>query len=279
MTLYGDFLVYGDGGGVNSVAVALAQIEGLIKPFDVYVFANTGHDSENPRTLEYRHKYIIPLYEKHGIRYEEVATTRKKNTVLSAIEADNKSIPIPAFFADKKKGKPTPAKRACTVDYKIIPIDRWIRAQGYKYVTVGLGFTLEEGHRTRLGAGSFVDYDGDRKLGFWKNTIYPLIYPLGFNRLDCHAIIARHGLPSVPKSSCVFCPNFSKLENQELKKTDVELWKIRVETEQKILQKRADAGHAPMYLTPTLKPLDEAVSDQQTDFFDLLECQDTSCNT
>lgn len=41
------------GGGVQSFCTLLLQIDNkLTEPFDVYVFANVGEDSENPATLE-----------------------------------------------------------------------------------------------------------------------------------------------------------------------------------------------------------------------------------
>ena len=56
------------GAGVQSTAVLALQALGkLPEPYDVFLFANVGDDSEDPRSLDYYHKFHVPFAEKHGI--------------------------------------------------------------------------------------------------------------------------------------------------------------------------------------------------------------------
>jgi hypothetical protein len=49
-----DVRIFSYGGGVQSNAVLVLQATGqLPEPYDYFVFANVGNDSENPDTLHY----------------------------------------------------------------------------------------------------------------------------------------------------------------------------------------------------------------------------------
>lgn len=53
--------VFSFGSGVQSVAVlALQKLHKLPKPYDYFVFANVGNDSESPDTLQYLNDIVRP---------------------------------------------------------------------------------------------------------------------------------------------------------------------------------------------------------------------------
>jgi hypothetical protein len=61
------------GGGVQSTAVLVLQAQNkLPEPYDVFLFANVGDDSEHPDTIEYFHNVHKPFAEKNGIHLEEM---------------------------------------------------------------------------------------------------------------------------------------------------------------------------------------------------------------
>lgn len=54
--------IFSYGAGVQSFATLVLQTKGkLSTPYDVFIFANVGHDSENPATLEHYENVAKPL--------------------------------------------------------------------------------------------------------------------------------------------------------------------------------------------------------------------------
>ena len=53
------------GGGVQSSALIILAVLGEVPPIDFALFANTGDDSEHPKTLEYVREIMIPWAAKH----------------------------------------------------------------------------------------------------------------------------------------------------------------------------------------------------------------------
>lgn len=261
--------VFSFGGGVQSHAVLAMQALGkLPNPYDVFVFSNVGIDSENPDTLEYIERYTKPFCEAHGIRFVTVQRQkgRGKNktpdTLMGKLNRSQKSIVIPMRMGHNG----APGNRTCTEDFKILVVDKWIKEQGYTWVTIGLGISTDEMERLRdmhwhdrVPAKS----PGGRELkfGFWKRREYPLV-TLRLNRMACHSIIEAAGLPQPPKSSCFFCPFKKRNEWIETKKKQPHLFQVAVELERTMNRRRAEIGRDSAYLHPDCRPLDQAVGDQ-----------------
>jgi len=246
--------IYNYGGGVQSNAVMVLQAQGKIEPFDYFIFANVGNDSENPATLEYINRYARPYMEKHGIRLVEVQkTTRKRaETLLQYIYRTHRSMVIPVFSGN---GSP-PGTRACTYDFKIVPINQHIKKIGYTHCITGLGISLDE--YTRVKGEFWKDTIGKKKLGFWQKMEHPLI-DLKINRNTCHRIISKAGLPTPPKSSCYFCPFTKRNEWLRMRAYNPALFRRAVLVEQYINLKLADLKRGQVYIHPDLKPLKQAV--------------------
>jgi hypothetical protein len=106
------------GGGVQSHAVLALQAMGqLLKPYDVFLFSNVGHDSENPDTLKFLTEHTIPFCEQHGIPFIELRRNirgRGEVTLVEEIFYQQRSIVIPAYF-----GQGGHARRNCTTDFKV----------------------------------------------------------------------------------------------------------------------------------------------------------------
>ena len=77
-----------------------------------------------------------------------------------------------------------------------------------------------------------------------------------------------NGFPVPVKSSCIFCPYHSNSQWREFKK-DKKLWKKIVAVDEAMRWSAFDAGMSePIYLHPSLKPIDEAELDEnQLDMF------------
>ncbi len=235
--------IFSYGGGVQSNAVLVLQAQGkLPEPYDVFVFANVGEDSENPATLRYIREVAIPFAEQHGIQIVEVQKTRfgKPETIKEAVFRDNRSVPIPAYMSTG-----APGSRTCTRDFKILVVDKWAKKQGASHVVIGLGISVDEFHRAK--DEYWHTEEKGRKIGFAKRREYPLLH-LRINRAGCKQIITEAGLPISPKSSCFFCPFMRHAEWLELRREQPELFEEAIKIQNRSNEKRALKGKDRVYL-------------------------------
>ena len=263
--------IFSFGGGVQSTAVLCLAAKGALQ-YDAFVFANVGEDSEHPDALAYVRNVTMPFAERHALKLVEVAWARKDgstDTLYKRIYRNQRSIPIPAHLQSG-----APGNRACTSDFKIRNIDRWIAENGGKGhdVHIGLGISVDEIHRAKVKAPEAV-------RGFTKHLEYPLI-DLHISRAQCHNIIAAAGLPPAPKSSCYFCPFHTHAAWIHLRNTRPDLFDKAVQLEKHINHKRQHTlGKDEVYLHSSLRPLDVAVGLQRTFLDELMNCESGYCFT
>ncbi|KKK70806.1 hypothetical protein LCGC14_2920280 [marine sediment metagenome] len=264
--------IFSSGGGVQSTAALVLAAQGKID-YPVFVFANTGDDSEHPDTLDYVRDVSVPFAKKNGIefmiRQKRRLGKHEHQTLLGEIYRRKRSVPIPARMSNG-----APGNRTCTVDFKIRIIDKFIAEElnhGGRSVVVGLGISTDEIHRAKIR-------EPVKTRGFIKSIEYPLI-DLSLNRSQCQQIIINAGLPPAPKSACYFCPFHSKDEWVRLRHDRPDLFQKAVELERFINHKReAVLPKDKIWLHRSLRPLDEAVGLQRT-FDDLENCEDGYCFT
>lgn len=290
------------GGGVQSHAVlAMQAMRQLENPYDVFIFSNVGHDSENPETLAYLENYTRPFCEEFGINLIELRRNvrgRGEVTLYEEIHYQRRSIIIPAYFGQGGFGN-----RNCTTDFKVRVIDRYIRDAGYTHGYVGLGISTDEFGRAR--STEWHNYEGGdyapdenapqqlsmfeedeksdkepsrRWLGYWKRREYPLIEQR-ISRAMCAEIIAAAGLPEPPKSSCYFCPFKRPEEWKQLKEQSPNLFEKAVGIEAAINEKRLYLAKDGMFLHRSKRPLAQVVTDEQADmaFFEDEQCDSGHC--
>jgi hypothetical protein len=268
--------VFSFGGGTQSMAVLALQALGqLPQPYDAFVFANVGADSENPATLDYLAQYAQPFAQAHHIRLETVQKTRRTGrteTILESIYSENRSVAIPAYMG--KSG--APGNRSCTQDWKIIQIDKFIKTAGAKFGVVGVGISVDEWQRAR--DEDWHDRHGKKLLHFWRRREHPLL-ALRLSRSECSRIIQQAGLPQPPKSSCWFCPFHRLGEWAQMKRSDPELFARAVDVERQINEKRDLRGKDRLFLRSDLKPIEETNIDQMPLFPDDPACESGYCMT
>lgn len=238
------------GGGVQSTAALVLAVRGEID-YSTFLFCNVGDDSENPETLRYMHDVAMRYASARGIELIELQATRygEPETLYGRLtRPESRSIGIPVRMA----GSGAPGNRACTKDFKIMVVARWLREHGATKndpATVGLGISLDEFQRMRNDSG--IAYE---KLA------YPLI-DLRLSRQDCINIIMKAGLPIPPKSSCWFCPFHSLQTWQEMRQNDPELFQKACALEAYINEKRTTGLQKDkVWLTRKLIPLAKATS-------------------
>ena len=241
--------VFSFGGGVQSTAALVLAVQRKID-YRVFLFANVGEDSENPHTLDYISEYAGPYAQRHGIELIELRKERRDKqpeTVHSRLtKPGSRSIGIPVRMSSG-----APARRACTLDFKIRVVAKWLKAHGateQSKAVVGIGFSTDEVER----AGSAFD----ERIP-WQIKEYPLLRPLYLSRNDCINLVLQAGLPQPPKSACWFCPYHSPLEWQRMHREEPEQFAKACDLEDFVNARRARLGKDHVYFTRFMKPLRE----------------------
>jgi hypothetical protein len=241
--------------------------------FPIFLFANTGDDSENPKSLVYVREVAMPYAAANGIALHELHRTRRDGTQETLYgrltKPEGRSIGIPVRMSESG----APGTRACTADFKIRVIAKWQKQHGATKVDpaiCALGISLDEIHRARTDSGIPT-----------QTLAYPLI-DLRLTRQDCVNIIERAGLELPGKSSCYFCPYHSRAFWARQQREEPELFAKSVDLERQMNAKRDALGKDPVWLSSALIPLDMAIVDVgQTEFdFEPFACAGgASCMT
>lgn len=246
------------GAGVQSTTLFLMACNGTLPKFDVAIFADTGYE---PAAVYAHLETLRRLGAEHGI---PVVTVSKGNLRADIIaKAQNTSVkrfaPIP-YFTKSADGQLGITRRQCTSDYKIEPIERYVRREilglrprqpAPKTPTVRqfIGISLDEPDRIRESGQP------------WRINQYPLCnyperwLPREFTRRDCLDWISKH-FPKVrpPRSACLCCPYHSDAEWRAIRANPTE-WADVVEFDRAIRQFSDMKGTT--YLHRSCKPLDE----------------------
>lgn len=266
------------GGGQQSTAMLVLAAQGRID-FRTFLFANVGDDTEDPRTLEYFHEYVIPYANQHGLDMVELRRIMKRTgeerTLYQQVVRTSRTIDIPM-----RMDNGAPGNRNCTKEYKLNVIGRWLRDHGATAdnpAIVGVGISLDEVHRATNRRNSPIE-----------ETVYPLLH-LGLRRTDCQRIIRDAGLPVPPKSACWFCPMKRPADWHNLRRERPDLFTRACQLEQTLIERRATLTDRngnpkdPVYLTRFAKPLAEAIPDgvDLLPMFDEADgaCDNSSCFT
>lgn len=225
------------GGGVQSTAALALAVDGSIE-CSLFLFANTGDDSEHPATLAYVRDVAMPYAAAHGLELLELRRGGLNPTLMTRLERNVRSLPIPV----RMDGTGRPGRRSCTEDYKIDLIRRELNARGAtrdKPMTLGLGISIDEIERVRSAEDPRTPT---------QRRLYPLV-ELRLARQDAVNVIVKAGLPVPPRSACFFCPFHTIEEWRRLKRDRPDLFDKSVEIEAKLQARRADLGRDPVWLT------------------------------
>jgi len=260
------------GAGVQSSALALMAAHGEITPTpDFAVFADVGAEPtevyewlETLKELIGRAPHPFPVHiVSHGDL--EAATTKvqvshgtgrkpKGDTYLKRI--------IPMFGITREGKKTAAIGRACTADYKIKPIHKFIkqrcnikRGQKNATVTEWIGISWDEIQRAK-----------DSRLKYMQKR-YPLLEKK-INRVGCIKWMIDNGYPIPPRSACYFCPFHTNSEWRRMRDHDPEHFQRAVNYDHKLRQAFIDNDKhttMEMYLHNSCKPLDEIDFDNDED--------------
>lgn len=256
--------VFSYGGGVQSNAVLVLSASGIL-PYTHFVFANVGHDSENPATMAYIENVAKPYAEKHGLfiieANEDPDIHRGRTSVLQEALTKNHIMYIPAAV------NKVPSKRFCTQRYKIEVLEsfmrKWLKATKKRPKPIGIGISLDEWQRAKRSD----------KYDSVQIPEYPLL-DLRYFKEDCIQVIVNAGLPIPPKSSCWFCPYKKKTEWLDMYINEPDLFKKAVDLENTL---QAKYDFATVTLSSTGLKLPELIEQVNKIDIDDLNCESGYC--
>jgi len=248
------------GAGVQSTTVLLMSCRGVLPKLDAAVFADTQWE---PAEVYEHLGWLTEQAEDVGIPVHRVTNGDLRQHTMEGFvrgsAADGQryaSLPLHVLNNDGSRGM---IRRQCTTEYKIVPIERFIRREllGLKphgrapadAVDQWFGISADEMRRVRL------------TRDHWKRHVYPLVgLPAAmldrpFTRLMCSDWLREH-YPGrdVPRSACIGCPYHTNDEWRRIK-SDPEQWADAVEVDRAI--RHADGMDGQVFLHRGCRPLEQ----------------------
>lgn len=225
-----DLIAASCGVGVQSTAIILLAIDGVLPKPDVAIFADTGWE---PAAVYRQADRIAEACAAAGIEFIRVSNG---NLRTDTTDPDHRYASIP-YFVRNPDGSDGMGRRQCTSEYKLSPITRKIRellgakAPDFRRVPRGkvaeqwVGFSTDEVIRAnRRKDSQSVQY---------LTTRYPLL-DLGMSRDDCTRYLAEKGWGDTQKSACIGCPYHGNRQWRDLRDNHPEEWADAVEFDEAI---------------------------------------------
>lgn len=222
---------------------------------DLAVFADTGSE---PRWV---YETLDRMRAWSSTPIEVVSRGNLRDDILDAIRRGG-SISTPPFFVRGAGRDGVPLRRQCTRDYKIRPIEGYIRRHlGYTpHASIPVGTV-----RCLKGISADEVYRMKTSTTPWIEAAYPLV-DLRVNRLDCEQIIRRAGLPIPRRSACTFCPYHGDTEWQQLRDHDPEGWRNVLALDEALRTHGIKGLREKPHVHKSLRPLGEIDLDRQLRF-------------
>lgn len=248
------------GAGVQSSTLALMAAQGEIGPMpSMAIFADTGWEPAPVYAwldwLETQLPYPVVRVQKGNIREDQIGARMRSMRWVS----------LP-YFVDGSDGREGRIRRQCTAEYKIEPIETYIRrhvlnlaprqrAPRTVQVVQWRGISADESQRMKPSREP------------WMEVRYPLAMELGMTRHDCLRWMERNGYPRPPRSACIGCPFHSNHEWRDMRDNRPDEWADAVEFDAAI--RTAGGMRGDSFLHRSLLPLDQAPIDGNTAQADL----------
>lgn len=254
------------GAGVQSSTVLLMSCRGLLPQLDAAIFADTQWE---PREVYEHLDWLEAQAHEAGIPvFRVTGGDLRQHTLEGFVRGSKKdgqryaTLPLHVLQPNGSHGM---IRRQCTREYKIQPIERFIRREllGLKKgerapadaVDQWFGISADEMTRVRMSSD------------IWKRNIYPLIgipddmLDRPYTRLMCRAWL-RENYPDreIPRSACIGCPFHTNDEWRRIK-PDPDEWADAVEVDRAI--RHADGMRGEVFLHQSCRPLEDV--DLRTD--------------
>lgn len=236
------------GAGVQSSTMALMAAHGEIGPMpDCAIFADTGAEPAGVMKwldwLEGQLPFPVHRVMKDKGLLDNIVTSIEGGRFAGA-----------PFFTESDSGNGGRLRRQCTREFKIEPIERFIRreilglAHGQRapktpVVTQWIGISQDEMQRANLSRNAF-------QVNRW-----PLL-ELRISRSDCLRWMESKGYPMPVKSSCTFCPYHDNDLWRDMKLNDQESWNQAVSID-RMIRGGVRGTTQKLYLHRSLIPLED----------------------
>jgi len=262
------------GAGVQSSALLIMSAKEMYgcPRADHAIFADTGDEpawvyEQLERLKAWVKPYGIPIHTaRKGVLSEDLLR-RAGGEKVSGV-----GIPAHVKNDDGTRGM---LMRTCTVDYKILPIERKVREL--------LGLKKGERAKGRVSAVSMLGISTDEATRAkpsrtaWIRNTYPLL-DAGINREGCERIVENEGLPKPQKSACYYCPFHDDSYWMFLRDERPDVFARAVDFDAKIRDLSKASVTQPAYLHSSLVPLDQVkfkhkAKQKGLDFFFQSDCE------
>lgn len=238
------------GGGTQSTALILMALNGeynLPRP-DFGVYADTGGEPEFINEyvryfidyVKQKYDFDIFIVKRKGVGLaenlmSEPKTSKQGNTYINSI--------IPFYV--KGMGM---LKRSCTSDYKVIPVERFIKSKINKgeKIRQWMGISFDERQRVKIS------------MEKWREYYYPLV-DNKVRRIDSIEYVKSQGLKTPQRSSCTFCPFHSNNYWQWLKDYHPNEFQKVVNIENIFRSRKMTGLPNDYFLHKSCKPINEVI--------------------
>ena len=264
------------GGGVQSNAIAVLIEQGKLPKPDIVVIADTRYETGS--TWEYWEAHGKPLFDRLGIpahRVTRADTTLTKDRIppIMKYSGGKRALQIPAFlhYPDGKRGK---LQNYCSGNWKRGVVHSHLTKQfpDAKHIREWIGFSTDEIRRAQRKKIS----DGKWRIRF------PLIEQR-ISRKQAIALVAAHGWPPPPRSSCYICPYRSNREWRDLRDNRPKEWQAAQHIEKHLRKRDPRGDEFPITLHSSGKLLGAAPIDDEppapADQSEFGFCEDGGCFT
>jgi len=198
------------GAGVQTTTLFMMGLYGNYRKPDAVIFADLGWEPpavyRNVAWLKHQaHLHDIPFY---TIKTTPIRQAALDSPLFNPADKSARWASMPLFSLNSH-GERGMLRRQCTTDYKIRPIDTFIRQEilglakhakcPARSVYLWFGITTDEHKRARIA------------IEPWKMNTYPLL-ELQMSRHDCQVWLDQHNIHHPAKSSCTGCPYRTNVE-------------------------------------------------------------------
>jgi len=241
------------GGGTQSTALLIMSLQGMFEQVQEAIFAKIG-TSEPKFVLDYVMKVKRYVKNKYGFEITIIETPDLMKDVLNHLDGKTKRCPSLPYYSDDN-GERGMIMRQCTQEYKILPMNRWIR-KNYPKQQIEKWFGISFDERTRMKTPT----------NKWEEFRYPLI-EAQIRRADSIDYLNKiPELSNPPRSSCVFCPFHSDGYWKVLKANYPKEFNRASEFDKKI--RKHPKLRSDLYLHKSCVPLEQVDFNSQNDLFE-----------
>jgi hypothetical protein len=249
------------GAGVQSTALYLMSIDGdepEVPKFDAAIFADTQEEPDEVyRHLEWLEAQGGPQIVRTTAGSLGKALEEGSDAAGNKLRDGGHFISIPAYTL-LPSGEKGISQRQCTADYKIKPIEKWIR----QLLEVPVGRPVQKDHVIVQYMG--LSFDEPKRVIRVKQRYmakpsnwlakFPL-WDMQYTRGDCQAYLRKRMPYEVPRSACVFCPFKSNEEWRRLRDEDSAGWARAVYIDS--VCRRSGGFKAERFIHKACVPLDK----------------------